>query len=84
MNKGKTVGTVVAALVAATALAQTPAGWPQWGGPTRNFKVAAGRLQPWPASGPREIWSRDLGEGYSAIAADGSVLFAQYRPRRGS
>jgi outer membrane protein assembly factor BamB len=65
------------------ALAQSPAGWPQWGGPTRDFKVPAGRLAPWPASGPREIWTRTLGEGYSAIAADGSALFTQYRPEKG-
>jgi len=75
--------TLAGMLAAASALAQSPAGWPQWGGPTRDFKVPAGRLAPWPASGPREIWSRALGEGYSAIAADGSTLFTQYRPVKG-
>src|SRR5688572_26340304 len=59
--------------------------WPQWGGPERNFKaVPAGRVAPsWPASGPRELWSRPLGEGYSAIAADGAALYSMYRPVKG-
>lgn len=59
--------------------------WPQWGGPERDFKaVPAGRIAAsWPAGGPRELWSRSLGEGYSAIAADGGTLFTMYRPIKG-
>jgi outer membrane protein assembly factor BamB len=76
--------TLVASLAASAAPAQSAGDWPQWGGPTRDFKVAAGHLATtWPASGPREIWSRALGEGYSAIAADGTALFTQYRPPKG-
>ena len=36
----------------------------------------------WPAAGPKKLWSRDLGEGYSGIAVDGPVLYTMYR--RGS
>ena len=58
--------------------------WPQWGGPTRDFKVPArGLAGSWPASGPKALWSRPLGEGYSAIAVDGGVLYTQYRPLKG-
>ena len=59
--------------------------WPQFGGPERDFKaVPAGRIAAsWPASGPRELWSRSLGEGYSAIAGDGAALFTMYRPVKG-
>ena len=32
------------------------------------------------AAGPRELWSRPLGEGYSAISSDGAALFTMYRP----
>jgi outer membrane protein assembly factor BamB len=72
---------LIVLLAAEAAPAQTPAGWPQWGGPTRDFKAPSGRLAAsWPAGGPREVWSRSLGEGYSAIAVDGSSLFTQYRP----
>lgn len=54
--------------------------WPQWGGPNRNFKSEArGLANTWPADGPRRIWSRDLGDGYSAIVADGSKLYTMYR-----
>jgi outer membrane protein assembly factor BamB len=59
--------------------AQTPA-WPQWGGPDRNFKSQArGLASSWPATGPRQLWSRPLGEGYSAIVAEGDRLFTMYR-----
>jgi outer membrane protein assembly factor BamB len=75
--------TIAAVLASAAAPAPSPAGWPQWGGPNRDFKVAAGRLSAWPSSGPKEVWSRALGDGYSAIAADGGVLFTQYRPPKG-
>lgn len=56
------------------------ASWRQFGGPGRDFKVdAAGLAGSWPAQGPPELWSRALGEGYSAIAADRGALFTMYR-----
>ena len=55
-------------------------GWPQWGGPERNFHVeAAGLSISWPAGGPAQIWRRSLGEGYSAIVVDEGTLFTMYR-----
>ena len=60
-----------------TALAQD---WAQWGGPHRDFKSdAKGLATSWPATGPRQLWQRELGEGYSAIAAEHGVLFTMYR-----
>lgn len=54
--------------------------WPQWGGPLRNFTASVkGLANSWPPSGPRQLWSRDLGDGYSSIAADGGRLFTLYR-----
>ena len=54
--------------------------WPQWGGPTRDFKVADADLADrWPAEGPKRLWQRPLGEGYSAIVTDGDRLFTMYR-----
>lgn len=58
------------------------AAWPQWGGPGRDFKATVSRIA-WPPSGPRELWSRPLGEGYSAIVTDGQVLYTMYRPVKG-
>ena len=41
--------------------------WTQWGGPHRNFKTdATGLKDTWPSSGPRIVWKRALGEGYSS------------------
>ncbi len=54
--------------------------WTQWGGPDRNFMVeAAGLADEWPADGPRKLWHRELGDGYSTIAVDGHVLYTMYR-----
>ncbi len=40
--------------------------WAQWGGPNRNFKSASkGLASSWTGKGPRELWSRELGEGHS-------------------
>ena len=55
-------------------------GWYQWGGPTRNFHVASAPLaDAWPADGPPRLWSRELGEGYSAIVAQRDLLVTMYR-----
>jgi len=55
-------------------------GWPGWGGPDGDFRVAAPNLaDSWPEEGPPLLWSRDLGDGYAAIAAADGVLFTGYR-----
>ena len=54
--------------------------WAQWGGPHRNFtSETKGLATNWPATGPRRIWQRALGEGYSAIAVERGMLFTMYR-----
>jgi outer membrane protein assembly factor BamB len=54
--------------------------WTQWGGRDRLFKADSKALATeWPADGPPEIWSRRLGEGYSAILADRGRLYTMYR-----
>lgn len=64
------------AVSAQTASAQ----WTQWGGPTQDFRVdAKGLAAKWPEAGPKELWKRELGDGYSAILADGGRLYTQYR-----
>jgi len=55
--------------------ADTPV-WPQWGGPHRDFHCdAKGLANTWPEKGPRQLWSRELGEGHSSIVADGDALY---------
>jgi len=54
--------------------------WPQWGGPTRDFHSdATGLADKWPAAGPKPLWKRDLGDGYSAIVTDDRALYTMYR-----
>jgi outer membrane protein assembly factor BamB len=66
-------------LISSTALSQS-ADWNQWGGATRNFKSAAkGLAASWSATGPRKLWQRQFGDGYSAIAAINGKLFTMYR-----
>lgn len=54
--------------------------WPQWGGPHGDFKSdAKGLASSWPPAGPRKLWSRPLGEGYSAVSVDSDTLYTMYR-----
>ena len=73
----------------AAAIIETPrpvrgagaADWLQWGGPNRNFMVeTTGLAASWPAGGPRQLWTRTLGEGHSAILAEGGRIYTMYRP----
>ena len=53
--------------------------WTQWGGPKRNFQTEASGLKDvWPATGPRVVWKRALGEGYSAPVVENGVLYTMY------
>ena len=55
--------------------------WRQWGGPRRNFTVDAPSLTTtWPSGGPRQIWTRTLGEGHSSVVVDGNRIYTMYRP----
>jgi outer membrane protein assembly factor BamB len=66
-------------LIGGLAFAQT-ADWNQWGGATRNFKsTAKGLAASWSPGGPRKLWQRPFGDGYSAIVATDNKLFTMYR-----
>ncbi len=54
--------------------------WPQFGGPRGNFTSdTTGLASSWPATGPKKLWSRHLGDGYSAISVDGNAIYTMYR-----
>ncbi len=73
---------VLVFLIGATS---TFAQWKQWGGPSRNFTVKAEELaDKWPDGGPRKLWHRALGDGYSSIVYDDGVLYTMYRKGRTS
>ena len=80
-NQWATHGLLLAAmfLLSLPARAQS-SDWKQWGGPNGNFKVEAkGLATSWPESGPRRLWNRDLGDGYSSISVENGVLYTMYR-----
>ena len=53
--------------------------WLQWGGPNRDFtSPAKGLAASWPSAGPKQLWSRPLGAGHSAILASGNTLYTMY------
>ncbi len=67
-------------LTTATAAVAQSSDWAQWGGPHRNFTSdAKGLATTWPTTGPRRLWQRELGEGYSGIAVERGLLFTMYR-----
>ena len=69
---------------AQAAKASVPAAedWRVWGGKNRDFIVnASGLADSWPASGPKKLWTRPLGDGYSVIAEEHGVLYTAFRRR---
>jgi outer membrane protein assembly factor BamB len=54
--------------------------WTQWGGPKQDFTAdSKGLASSWPEDGPKKLWTRELGEGYSAILVDDGKLYTMYR-----
>jgi outer membrane protein assembly factor BamB len=58
--------------------------WRVWGGPQRDFIATAAGLFPapgatWLSTPPAKLWERPLGDGYSAIAVEGGVLYTACR-----
>jgi len=52
----------------------------QWGVPAGDFKVhAKGLADSWPDGGPKQLWKRTLGDGYSSILHKDGRLYTMYR-----
>src|SRR5678815_3971821 len=62
----------------------TPSDWPQFFGPTRNgvYRGPA-LLETWPAGGPKVVWRKDVGAGFSGpvIAQGHLILFHRMNNR---
>ena len=55
-------------------------GWPQFLGPHRNGAVAKPDVKlGWPREGPRTVWQRKVGEGFSAPVVAGKQLLIFHR-----
>lgn len=73
---------VASALLPAVALAQDKraADWPQFLGPTRNGVYHGGDIPAtWPASGPRSLWNKGVGEGFAGPVVVGNRLILFHR-----
>ncbi len=79
VNRGSLVWVLAASVGAALAQpAQAP--WTQCAGPSQDWTVeTSGLADKWPESGPPRLWTREIGEGYSAILADGNRLYTMHR-----
>jgi outer membrane protein assembly factor BamB len=76
---GRTSELIILLLLCFIVPAQAQTDWLQWGGPTRNFvSTSKGLAASWPEKGPRQLWSRPLGQGHSAIIASGNTLYTMY------
>jgi outer membrane protein assembly factor BamB len=50
--------------------------WPQYRGPERDgVSRASGILESWPEGGPKEVWRRPLGSGFSGLTVSGGGLY---------
>lgn len=66
-------------LLAIVGNARAQSDWSQWGGPRRDFTTTSkGLAATWPATGPKQLWTRPLGAGHSAILASGNTLYTMY------
>jgi outer membrane protein assembly factor BamB len=78
MNRRWTTGALALAL-AATLPATAPAAaedWPQFRGPRRDgVSGETGLLRDWAGGGPKQVWRKSIGEGFSGIAVRGDRLF---------
>ncbi|MEO1088115.1 MAG: PQQ-binding-like beta-propeller repeat protein, partial [Acidobacteriota bacterium] len=72
----------IALCALASLVPSAAADWSQYGGPHRDFSLdKPPQIADWGDAGPRELWRRDLGPGYSALVAGprGEKLFTQSR-----
>ena len=64
--------------VAAAVTAPGPDDYPQFYGPDRNATLSGPRLATdWQAQPPRELWRREVGEGWSSFAVVGGAAVTQ-------
>jgi len=75
------LATALAAIgMVSTSSAQAESDWSQWGGPRRDFTTTASGLSgQWPEDGPRKLWSREIGDGFSTIVTNGTTLYTMMR-----
>ena len=77
--KKVTVFLVVSALLCGAVLTANATEWPQWRGVNRDgVSSEVGILKEWAASGPKVLWSRPLGEGFSGISVSQGRVYTMF------
>ena len=71
---------VLALIAAAGAFADD---WPQFRGIERDGVSREAVLDTWPEKGPKELWRRSIGEGFSGMAVVGDRLYTMEAETRG-
>jgi len=60
----------------AAAVPLQAADWPHFRGPQRTgVSAETAWVTRWPASGPRQVWKANVGEGYSSVAVKGNRVY---------
>jgi outer membrane protein assembly factor BamB len=76
IHRSRSCLSTVTAIAVLTLTSAMAADWPQFLGPTRNGVYSGPAIaDAWPASGPRQVWKKDVGPGFSGpVVADGKVI----------
>ncbi|MFP5289152.1 MAG: PQQ-binding-like beta-propeller repeat protein [Thermoanaerobaculia bacterium] len=70
------LATVLLAPGAAGADPSKGADWPQYRGPQQNgVSLEKGLLRTWPESGPKVLWKKPIGSGFSTVTVAGGALY---------
>ena len=74
---GRLAAAVLAAALAGSAdVAVQAADWPQWRGPGRDgISAETGWQATWPEGGPKILWRKNVGAGYSAVSVAGGRVY---------
>lgn len=67
---------LVVAGAASAAGPSTGTDWPRFRGPQQNgVSVEKGLLRSWPEGGPKVVWKKPIGSGFSSLTAVGDALY---------
>jgi len=69
---------IVGCCVVVVAAALSAGDWPQWRGPTHDgYAIDEKLAEAWPSEGPAVLWSREIGQGYSAFVVADDRAYTQ-------
>jgi outer membrane protein assembly factor BamB len=72
--------TLASCLILSCLSAASAGDWPQILGPTRNAVATNEKLaESWPTGGPKELWSKKVGDGFSGVAVKGDRAIVFHR-----